>query len=213
MHPVVRGGLTARYTSLVGGLFLFAVGIVALLESRLGLSPWDVFSQGLAKTTPLTFGTASIAIGLVVLVGAWKLGARLGRGTIANAVLIGLFIEALVHVPAVDGLSDSSLGVRVALLVVGIGLMGPASALYIGANMGAGPRDSLMLVLARRTGARIGVVRTAMEATVVVIGFLLGGTVGVGTLAFALLIGPSVELSFGLLARSPLAAAPVASRP
>lgn len=154
--PVISGGRTVRAASLVFGLFLFALGIVMLLESELGLSPWDVLSQGLAEQTPLTFGTASIAIGLAVLVLAWRLGARIGAGTVANAVLIGLFIEGLVRVEAVADLSESSLATRVALMLGGISVIGLGSGCYMGAAMGAGPRDSLMLVLSRRTGVRIG---------------------------------------------------------
>ncbi|MEP6976958.1 MAG: hypothetical protein ABI948_02775 [Thermoleophilia bacterium] len=188
------------------GLFLFAFGIVALLESKLGLSPWDVLNQGLAKHTPLSFGLANIAVGLVILVLAWVLGGPPGLGTVANAVLIGLFIEGLLRIDAVVDLAGSPLGVRVALLPLGIALMGVGSAFYIGASYGAGPRDTLMLVLSRRTGRRIGIVRAGIEATALVAGFALGGTVGVGTLAFAVLIGPAVEASFWVLAHSPLVA-------
>ena len=188
------------------GLFLFAAGIVALLESKLGLSPWDVLNQGLAKHTPLTFGIANIAVGLVVLVLAWVLGGPPGLGTVANAVLIGLFIEGLLRIDAVADLAGSPLGLRVALLPLGIALMGIGSAFYIGASYGAGPRDTLMLVLSRRTGRRIGLVRGGIEAAALVAGFALGGTVGIGTLAFAVLIGPAVEASFWILARSPLVA-------
>ena len=117
--PVIRGGRAVRATSLVFGLFLFALGIVMLLESELGLSPWDVLNQGLAEQTPLTFGTANIAIGLTVLVLAWRLGARIGAGTVANAVLIGLFIEGLVRVEALADLSESSLATRGALMLGG----------------------------------------------------------------------------------------------
>ena len=187
-------------------MFLFAAGIVALLESKLGLSPWDVLNQGIAKHSRLSFGVANIAVGLVVLVLAWALGGPPGLGTVANAVLIGLFIDGLLRVDWVGSLADSPLGVRAALLPLGIALMGVGSALYIGAAYGAGPRDTLMLVLSGRTGRRIGLVRAGLEAAALIVGFALGGTVGVGTLAFALLIGPSVEASFWALARSPLVA-------
>jgi uncharacterized membrane protein YczE len=179
---------------------------VALLESKLGLSPWDVLNQGIARHSPLSFGLANIAVGLVVLVLAWTLGGPPGLGTVANAVLIGLFIEALLRVDPVVDLADSALGARVALIPLGIALMGIGSACYIGASYGAGPRDTLMLVLSRRTGRRIGLVRTGIEACALVAGFILGGTVGIGTLAFALLIGPAVEASFWVLAHSPLVA-------
>ena len=202
----MRGGYVARGVSLVGGLFLFAAGIVALLESDLGLSPWDVLNQGIERQTPISFGVANIVVGLAVLLLAWALGASPGVGTVANAVLIGVFIEALLGLPAIAGLDESALGARIALLPIGLALFGVGTAFYIGAALGAGPRDSLMLVLSRRTGRRVGLVRGLLEVTVLVGGWILGGTVGIGTAAFALLIGPVVELSFGLLRRSPLAA-------
>ena len=194
-----------RSTSLLFGLFLFALGIVLLLESGLGLSPWDVLAQGLSEQTSLSFGTMNVVIALFVLVLAWALGARIGPGTVANALLIGLMVNGLVAIEAIDSLSTSPIGVRVVLMVVGIAIIGAGSAFYIGAGMGAGPRDSLMLVTARRTGVRIGVTRATIEVIVTVVGFALGGTVGIGTLAFAFGIGPVVEASFWLLERSPLA--------
>jgi uncharacterized protein len=209
--PSLRGGLGARYLGLVFGLFLCAAGIVALLESRLGLSPWDVLHQGLANHSRLTYGTANIAVGIVVLGLSALLGARIGPGTVANAILIGLFIELLVHVPAVQALADTSLGTRIVVLGVGIALVAAGSAFYLGATLGAGPRDSLMLVLWLRSGWRIGIVRALLESSVVVAGALMGGTVGIGTIAFALLIGPALEASMWLLSRSGLALTEVAS--
>jgi uncharacterized membrane protein YczE len=209
--PSLRGGLGVRSSGLVFGLFLCAAGIVALLESELGLSPWDVLHQGLARHTALTVGTANIVVGVAVLALAALLGARIGPGTVANAVLIGLFIEALIHLEAVNELSEQGLAVRWTLMVVGIGLVAVGSAFYLGAALGAGPRDSLMLVLTARSGMRIGLVRTLLEAAVVVAGAVLGGTVGVGTIAFALLIGPALEASFWLIERTPLAGPAVAS--
>jgi uncharacterized protein len=211
--PVLRGGLGARLLGLVFGLFLCAAGIVALLESELGLSPWDVLHQGLAQHSPLSYGTANIVVGVAVLGCSWVLGARVGVGTVANASLIGLFIEVLVRVPAVDALSEDGLGVRSGVLVAGIALVAVGSAFYLGGALGAGPRDSLMLVLALRSGLRIGVVRTLLEASVVVAGAFLGGKIGIGTIAFALLVGPALEMSFWLLAKTPIAAPAVASAP
>jgi uncharacterized membrane protein YczE len=179
---------------------------VALLESKLGLSPWDVLNQGIARHSPLSFGLANIAVGVVVLVLAWALGGPPGLGTVANAVLIGLFIEGLLRIGPVTDLSGSPLAVRAALLPLGIALMGIGSAFYIGASYRAGPRDNMMLVLSRRSGRRIGLVRAGLEALALLVGYALGGTVGIGTLAFALLIGPAVEASFWVLAHSPLAA-------
>jgi uncharacterized protein len=211
--PVLRGGLGVRLLGLVFGLFLCAAGIVGLLESELGLSPWDVLHQGLAQHSALSYGTANIVVGVAVLGCAWLLGARVGIGTVANASLIGLFIEVLVRVPAVDSISEEELGVRTLVLVLSIALVAVGSAFYLGAALGAGPRDSLMLVLALRSGWRIGVVRTLLESSVVVAGAFLGGKIGIGTVAFALLIGPALEASFWLLARTPIAAPAVGSAP
>jgi uncharacterized membrane protein YczE len=197
----LRGGPVARAVWLVTGLFLCAIGILCFLEARLGLPPWDVLHQGIARKTPLSFGAANEVVGVIVLILAGALGARVWIGTVANAVLVGLFIILLQPLHAVQSLADWPLGPRVALLVGGLACFAIGTALYIGANLGAGPRDSLMLVGSRRTGIRIGAVRAMLEISVLVVGFLLGGTVGVGTLAFAALIGPAVELSFWLVTR------------
>lgn len=212
--PVIRGGLAARSVALVAGLALFALGIVLQLESGLGLGPWDVLNQGVSEHTPLSFGQANIAIAFVVLAVAFALGARIGPGTLANAVLIGLFVDAMLATDAIASLAEQPLGVRVALLVGGILVVGLGSGLYIGAAFGAGPRDSLMLVSAKRLHVRIGIVRGGLEIAVAVVGLALGGTVGIGTVLFAFGIGPAVELSFNLLERVGVAApgaAPVRS--
>jgi uncharacterized membrane protein YczE len=208
---VIRGGLAARLTSLVVGLFLCACGVVAFLEAGLGLPPWDVLHQGLAEQTFLSFGAANLVVSLAVLVVAAAARARIGLGTVLNALLIGTFVIALTDVPAVEDLSEASLGGRIALMVGALGLFGAGSALYIAPDLGAGPRDSLMLVASRRLHVRIGISRTALELVALLLGWVLGGTVGIGTLVFALGIGPSVELSFRLLARTPLAMPEVAS--
>lgn len=203
--PLVRGSIITRSASLVAGLFLFAFGIVLLLESELGLSPWDVLNQGVSERTSLSFGTANIVTALVVLVVAFLLGARIGPGTVANAFLIGLMVDGLLAIGAVASLSEASLAARIVFMVGGVVTIGIGSGFYIGAGLGAGPRDSLMLVTARRAGVRIGIARATIEIAVTAAGFALGGTVGIGTLAFAFGIGPAVELSFWLLERSPLA--------
>lgn len=203
--PELRGGLPARLASLLFGLALCALGIVAFLESELGLPPWDVLHQGLAEQTPLSFGVANLVVSGVIFALAAALGARIGLGTLANAGLIGTGVVVLTEIQWVNDLSDSTLAVRVALMLAALALFGAGSAFYIGAAMGAGPRDSLMLVAARRLGVRIGLARTAVEAVALVAGFALGGTVGLGTLLFAVGIGPAVEGSFVLMSRSPLA--------
>jgi uncharacterized protein len=212
-HPRVRGGYVARYTSLVFGLVVFGLAIVLILESKLGLSPWDVLNQGIAKHSPLSFGFANVVVAIFVLGIAWSLGGRPGVGTVANALLVGSFIQGLTSIHAVQHLSHDTLSVRIALLAGGIALIGPASAFYICADLGAGPRDTLMLVGARRTGFRIGVVRASLEICALAAGIALGGTFGVGTVLFALLVGPIVEASFAVLARTPLAVASPAPVP
>ena len=192
---------------------MFALAIVLILESELGLSPWDVLNQGIAKHTPLSFGMANVAVALVVLGVGWSLGGKPGIGTVANAVLVGSFIQLLTSTDAVQRCRDHSSTLRIPLLAGGIVLIGPASAFYIGADLGAGPRDTLMLVGARRTGFRIGIVRATLEVSALAAGIALGGTFGVGTVLFALLVGPIVEASFAVLARTPIAVASPAPVP
>jgi uncharacterized membrane protein YczE len=197
--PLIRGGGALRGLSLVVGLFLFSFGIVLQLQSELGLSPWDVLNQGISDNTSLSFGTANIVVALVVLAVAWALGARIGIGTVANAILIGLFVDGLLRLDAIDSLAGHGLGVRIALLVAGIAIIALGSGFYLGAALGAGPRDSLMIVASRRSRIRIGITRAALEIGAATIGFALGGTLGIGTVAFAFGIGPAVELAFALL--------------
>jgi uncharacterized membrane protein YczE len=193
-----------RLAVLVGGLFLFALGIVAFLESKLGLSPWDVLHQGIANHSPLSFGEANIAVSVVVVTVAWLLGARVGVGTLANAVLVGGFIVGLTSIGAVQDLGHQPLAVRIGLLAAGVILTGAGSGIYLAAALGAGPRDSLMVVASHRLGRRIAVVRGGLEVCALVLGIALGGTVGAGTVVFAVLIGPSIEASFWALERTRL---------
>ena len=160
--------------------------------------------QGIAEHTPLSFGAANVVVGVVVMAVAWALGATIGFATVANSVLVGAFVQALTAIGAVDGLADDPLGVRIALLVVAMPIYGIASALYLGAGMGAGPRDSLMVVVGARTHRRLGVVRAGIELLALAVGFALGGTVGIGTVVFAVSIGPALEAGFWLLRRSPV---------
>ena len=207
----MRGGAPARVAFLIIGLFIFASGIVALLESRLGLSPWDVLHQGIARQTGLSFGEANVAVSVGVLALSVVFGARVGIGTVANALFVGGFVQVLTSLHYVESLTRQPIAIRASLLVGGIALMGLGTSLYLGASLGAGPRDSLMLVGARLTLLRIGLVRGTLELAALLAGAALGGTVGLGTLAFAVGIGPVVEASFWLLERSPLTHATLAS--
>lgn len=184
---------------LLGGLWLFAAGIVLALRSGLGVSPWDVFHDGIRQVTPLSFGVATILVGvLLVGVGA-VLGVRPGAGTLANMVVIGLFADAMLGTGVAQDLDAQGLPVRLSTLTAGVLLVAIGTALYIGAGLGSGPRDSLMLATSARTGLRVGLVRTLIEMGVLVAGVLLGGSAGVGTVLFAFGIGPAVEVAFTVL--------------
>ncbi len=213
MHtpPELRGGFATRLTALVFGLFLCAVGVVLFLESELGLPPWDVLHQGLAEQLDIGFGVANLVVSAAILTVAWALRAYIGLGTLLNALLIGTFVLLVTPLDAIASLSEEGLGVRVVLVALALPFFGVGSAFYIAAAMGAGPRDSLMLVTAKGLGIRIGAARTAIELLALGGGFALGGTVGIGTLVFALGVGPAVELSFWILARTPLAVASAAA--
>jgi uncharacterized membrane protein YczE len=183
--------LYRRVPQLFAGLVLYGVSMALLIESGLGLNPWDVFHQGLSKVTEISFGWIVLLVGVPVLLLWIPLRQRPGFGTVANLVVVGFAADAtLALLPA--GVSMSA---RVGLLVSGILLNGFASGLYIGSRMGPGPRDGLMTGLAARfPKVSLRVIRTGIELTVLGAGFLLGGTAGVGTIAYALAIGPLVQL-------------------
>jgi len=175
-----------RGVQLLLGLFLYGIGIAFMVRGALGTAPWDVLTLGLISHIPLSFGVMTILISIVVLLCWIPLRERPGIGTVMNAILIGPSADAgLALLPPVE-----SLWIRVPLLVVGIVIIGLATGLYIGARFGPGPRDGLMTGLHRVTGFPIWITRTALEVTVVLIGWILGGNVGLGTLLFALTIGP-----------------------
>jgi len=197
----------------VVGLWIFALGIVMTLEADLGLSPWDMLHQGIQFNSPLSFGVASVLVGIALLVVTGLLGVRPGLGTILNAVLIGLFIDLQVALDLVPSAAGEPFLVRLALDATGVAFVGIATALYIGAALGAGPRDSLMLAFVERFGWRVGVARTVIELAALAGGLALGGSVGVGTVVFAFGIGPACEAAFWVLRHSPLAAPPLAPAP
>lgn len=177
------------------GLWLFGVGEVALINARLGNTPWTVLAQGVANHSPLDIGGATILISLLVLVGWIPLRQRPGIGTIANVVVIGIAIDVMQPVLP----SPDTLVARVAEASLAIVIIGFASALYLTANLGPGPRDGWMTGIHRRARRPIASVRAAIELTVVVIGIALGGTFGVATFAFALLVGYSLAMAVRLL--------------
>ncbi len=194
---VRRSGAAARrWARLLLGLWLFAVGTFMTLESGLGLSPWDVLNDGLRRRTPLSFGSAVILVGVVLVVVTTAAGLRPGPGTIANMLLIGAFIDVLLALDITSGASTWPYWAKVVLTIAGIVLVGLGTALYIGAGLGAGPRDGLMVLVATRARMRVGVARALVEGTAFFAGALLGGSVGLGTVLFALGIGPAVDVWF-----------------
>lgn len=185
--------LPRRGTQLAVGLVLYAASIAMLVHAGLGNMPWDVLSQGLGRRLGWSLGTATIVISVLVLACWLPLRQRPGVGTVANVLVIGLLVDPFL---ALLGLLPAPLpwGVTASLTVTGIGVNGVATACYIGARLGPGPRDGLMTGLVARTGWPVRWVRSGIEGVVVVSGWVLGGTVGLGTLAYALAIGPVVHV-------------------
>jgi uncharacterized membrane protein YczE len=185
------GNRDRRLLQLFTGLVLYGLSMAFMVQSRLGLNPWDVFHQGLSKVTGISFGWVVILLGVPILLLWIPLRQRPGFGTIANLVVIGFVVDrALALLP-----EGSGIPAQVGYLVAGILVNGLATGLYIGAAMGAGPRDGLMTGIVKRfPRLSIRLVRTTIELSVLGVGFLLGGTVGIGTVGYALAIGPLVQL-------------------
>ncbi|OSP29816.1 hypothetical protein B7767_39340 [Streptomyces sp. 13-12-16] len=185
-----RGHLARRLFQLYAGLALYGASSALLVRSGLGLEPWNVLHQGLSERTGLSMGVVLTLVGAAVLLLWIPLRQRPGLGTVSNVLVIGAAMDATLAVVP----DAHATAVRVPLMAAGIVLNGAATGLYIAARFGPGPRDGLMTGLNRRTGVSVRLVRTAIEITVVVTGFLLGGTVGVGTLLYAVTIGPLAQL-------------------
>ena len=184
------GRLARRLPQLYAGLVAYGVSLALMYRGDLGLAPWDVLHSGLIQHVPITIGQAVVLMSFVVLLLWIPLREMPGLGTISNALVVGLSADATLALLE----SPDALVLRVALMVGGVVLCGLATAMYIGAQLGRGPRDGLMTGLARRTGRSIRLVRTGLEVTVVLVGVLLGGTIGLGTVLYALAIGPLTQL-------------------
>ncbi|MEV6107726.1 hypothetical protein AB0M28_23940 [Streptomyces sp. NPDC051940] len=189
-----------RTAQLGGGLVLFGLSIALLVRAGLGLPSWDVLHQGLARSTGLPFGWVVNGVGALVLLAWIPLRERPGPGTVANVVVVGFVADTGLHVLPVP--PDGAWAARTALLLLGIAVNALATGLYIGAGLGPGPRDGLMTGLARR-GHSVRVVRTALELAVTAAGWLLGGTVGAGTVLFALAIGPLAQWTLRVFSLAP----------
>ena len=179
-----------RLPQLFAGLLLYGFSMAMLVEAGLGLDPWDVLHQGLTRFVPLSFGVVTIGVSVVVLLLWIPLHQSPGLGTVCNVVVVGLSADLGLWVLA----APETLPGRVAVMAAAVVLNGLAGAVYIGSQLGPGARDGLMTGLVRRTGASIRVVRTGIELAVLSVGFVLGGTVGVGTVLYALAIGPLVQV-------------------
>ncbi|MBA2504857.1 MAG: hypothetical protein H0V29_02810 [Thermoleophilaceae bacterium] len=185
-----------QFLKLIAGLWIFGTGEGLLVHSALGNSPWVVLSEGVSEHTPLAVGAATVVISFFVLLCWIPLRQLPGLGTVANAIVIGIAIDVMLPI-----YPDTGFVGDVAWVFVGIGLVAVGSGLYLTTRLGPGPRDGLMTGLHRRTGRSLRLVRTGIEASALTAGFLLGGTVGFGTLAFALLIGPGVQAAVGIVDR------------
>jgi uncharacterized membrane protein YczE len=186
-----------RLPGLLAGLVLFGVGIAAMAQAGVGLGPWEVFHQGVARLTGLQLGTVSILVGIPILAAWWPLGERPGVGTLLNIVFIGTATNVAMDViPA-----PTSQPLQVALMVAGVVTIAVGSGLYLASDLGPGPRDGLMTGLHLRFGWSIRRARTAIELSVLAAGFFAGGTIGLGTVVFALGIGPLVQVALRVFDR------------
>lgn len=183
-----------RWCKLLAGLVCYGIGISFMKQSELGMSPWEVLNDGISKISGVQIGTVSIFIGILVLVLWIPIREKPGIGTVLNIIIVGTITNLtlpLIPIP-------NQLLLQILWLTLGVLIIGLATALYLGSRLGSGPRDGLMMGLHHRTGHSIRLVRSIIEISVLVIGLLLGGTIGVGTLAFAFGIGPIIQIMFRL---------------
>lgn len=188
--------VVTRLSRLMFGLLLYAIGIVNTIYAGVGLSPWDVFHQGLTMHLPLTMGQASMCIGLMIVLLDWALGEKIGIGTLANMFFIGLFMDLIMSnhwMPKADGLIMPYVQLMIGMMIIGL-----ASYFYLSAGYGSGPRDGLMVALTKKTGKSVRFVRNGIEVSVVIAGILLGGQFGIGTIIMAFAGGYFVQLAFTL---------------
>lgn len=196
LQQLHAGRLPRRIVQLIFGLFLYGVSLAFLLRGALGIAPWDVLAQGIAHHIGLSYGQVTIAVSIVVLMLWIPLRQWPGLGTICNAFLVGIFADLTLSVLV----APSAIGVRIAFTAGGIVLNALAGAIYIGAQLGPGPRDGLMTGLVSRTGRQVWMVRMTIEVLVVIIGAALGGDLWIGTVAYAVCMGPLVQAFLPLFA-------------
>lgn len=183
-----------KFIKILIGLFLFALGIVMTINANLGVAPWDVFHQGLSKTIGITMGMASISVALIIIILDIVLGQKIGWATVLNMLLIGTFMDVLMlnnFVPEFNSFIPS-----IIMLLLGILVQGYGCWIYMSGELGAGPRDGLMVVLTKKTGRSVRVVKSFIEVCATIVGYILGGSVGIGTLILALIGGQAFQFAF-----------------
>lgn len=190
-----------RLCKLIFGLFLYALGIVLTIKANIGYGPWEVFHVGLGKAIGMSIGNASILVGLIIVVVTVLMKERIGIGTILNMILIGIFLDLILASDIIPIIDTIYLGVIV--LIAGLYVISLGSFFYIGSGFGAGPRDSLVVALKRKVRLPIGAIRSMIELTATVLGWILGGMVGIGTLISGFAIGFCIQSTFTLLKFDP----------
>ena len=197
-----------RFAICVVGCAAFGWGIAVMIRAHAGVAPWDVLHTGLSARLGSSFGTAGFTVGALVTAVAWRLGQAPGMATVINMCVIGWSVDLWLALGVVPDAAGQPLPVRLVQTCAGIAILAAGTGFYVGAGRSAGPRDSLMLAVSRITGWRIAFARNAQELIALLVGVGLGGAVGIGTILFAVLIGPGVEASFWALNRSPLVVRP-----
>lgn len=182
------------FIRLFSGLFLYAVGEVMTINANMGLAPWDVFHQGLAKNFNITIGQATIIVSIFIVILNSILGEKIGLGTLSNMLFIGLFMDFIMKYQLIP-VSNNTYA-KIIMMLLGMFILGIASFAYLGAELGAGPRDGLMIVLTKKTKKSVRLIRTIIEVSVLIIGFALGGSVGIGTVIMAGMIGFFIQFVF-----------------
>ncbi|AFQ44617.1 putative membrane protein [Desulfosporosinus meridiei DSM 13257] len=188
--------MVQRIIRLFLGLFLFAVGIVLTINANLGLAPWDVFHQGIVYLTGITMGQASIGVGIILVIINAALGERVGWGSLGNMLFIGLFMDLIMLNYLIPIAADLVSGLI--MMFLGMFIVGVASYFYIGAGLGSGPRDGLMIALTKKTNRSVRFIRNSIEISALIVGYLLGGFVGIGTLIMSVALGYIIQFIFKL---------------
>ena len=189
--------IAVRYFRLFIGLFFCSIGIVMTINANLGYSPWDVLHQGIGNIINTTIGTANIIVGVVIVTIEIIMGQRPGIGTFLNMSLIGVFMNIIMNNNLIP--TFENLYVRIFTIFLGMIIIGIGSYLYIGAGFGAGPRDGLMILLLKKTNKSVRFIRNSMEVSALIIGYFLGGPIGIGTVIVSFGLGPSIQLVFNML--------------